>query len=260
MSSESLQAVRLDIFEGPLDLLLHLVRINAVDITDIPIVEITRQYQEYLDLMQEWNLEIAAEFLLMAATLIHIKSKVLLPSPPGIGDGADEEDPRDELMRQLIEHQQFREAVSRLREGEIAQQGTRFRAESIVAEFQDEFHLEVDLFDLVTAFRKILVDQEGAEELRVEPQPFPIEAAIRWLQERLPLRDRARLGKLFADLQTRYEKIAVFLALLELIRTRQVVAFQSDPGGDIFLIRREPETLTPAEAAPQSIETEETIG
>lgn len=259
MSHESPQPVRLEIFEGPLDLLLHLVRINAVDITDIPIVEITRQYEEYLDLMREWNLEIAAEFLLMAATLVHIKSRVLLPAGPGAIAGEDAEDPRAELIRQLIEHQKFRQAVELLREGEIDQQGTCFRPETSVAEFQTEYHLEVDLFDLVTAFRKILEEQERREDLHVAPQPFPIEEAIGWLRARLPETGRARLGDLFRQLPSRYMKIAVFLALLELIRTRTVVAFQAEAGGEIFLGPGLAATR-PAAPAPRPAETEDTIG
>ncbi|MBI4161884.1 MAG: segregation/condensation protein A [Acidobacteria bacterium] len=237
MTAESaLHPVRLEIFEGPLDLLLHLVRIQAVEITDIPIAEITRQYQEYLDLLREWNLEIAAEFLLMAATLVHIKSRVLLPAPPGEGPEAGDEDPRAGLIRELLEHERLHEAVARLRDWEASQAGTSFRPDGVLAEFDGEFLLEADLFDLLSAFRRILAEERcRGEPRRLEPQRFPLREAIGWLLERLRGEGGVRLGDLFRDLASRNEKIAVFLALLELVRTGKARVAQREPGGEILL-------------------------
>lgn len=250
---DSHHSVRVGIFEGPLDLLLHLVRINAVEITDIPIVEITRQYQEYLDLMREWNLEIASEFLLMASTLVQIKSRVLLPSP-SIPDGEGEtEDPREELVRQLLEHQKFQDAIIQLREGEKDQAKTRFRPPSAVLDFQEEFHLEVDLFDLLSAFKKILRESKGDQAAReIRRESFPIRSAMKWLLGRLPAAGKIRMGTTFRDLENLYKKIGVFLAMLELIRMGQIRAFQATSMGDIFICR----TTTPPQR-PKSPETAE---
>ena len=152
--------IRLQSFEGPLDLLVHLIKKNKVDVYDIPIALITRQYLDYLDLMQELNLDMASEFLVMAATLIHIKSKMLLPRPEtATGDPVEEEDPRDQLVRRLLEHQRFKAAAELLHERETIRnaQWTRpdARVEAIAGE-DYEPELEVDIFSLLSAFKAVL--------------------------------------------------------------------------------------------------------
>src|SRR5215475_6993271 len=151
--------IKLDVFEGPLDLLLHLIRKHEVDIHDIPIALITAQYLATIDLMQELNLDVAGEFLLMAATLIHIKSKMLLPRPEtaAAADG-EEEDPRDALVRRLLEHQKFKAAGALLHEREQLRAAQWLRPDQAVAALAgDEYEpeIEVDLFSLITAFQTV---------------------------------------------------------------------------------------------------------
>jgi segregation and condensation protein A len=147
--------VHLAAFDGPLDLLLHLVRVNEVDITNIPIVEITAQYDAYLDLMRDLDLEIAGEYLVMAATLIHIKSRLLLPPDPTLPEEASE-DPRAELTRQLLEYQQLKQATENLQAIDSVRSLIWTRGGSIPSEFEGEELLAVELFDVIAAFKKLL--------------------------------------------------------------------------------------------------------
>src|SRR4029079_5974043 len=154
-SSPDAYQVKLDTFEGPLDLLLHLIRTNEVNIYDIPIAMITEQYLKYIELMQELNLDLAGEFLVMAATLIHIKSRTLLPRPdPSQEDAGPEEDPREALVRRLLEHQKYKAAAELLHDRE-ARRGAQFgRPDASVARAAgDDYEpeLEVDLFTLISA-------------------------------------------------------------------------------------------------------------
>src|SRR5437763_11201608 len=152
--------VKLEMFEGPLDLLLHLIRKNEVSIHDIPIALITQQYLAAIELMQELNLDVAGEFIVMAATLIHIKSKMLLPRPEtAAGVEGDEEDPRDALVRRLLEHQKFKAAAELLHERETWRSAQWLRPDDRVAELAGEDYepeLEVDLFSLLNAFQAVL--------------------------------------------------------------------------------------------------------
>src|SRR2546421_1049731 len=154
-SSVDAFAVRLEQFEGPLDLLLHLIKKNELNIHDIPILLITQQYLEAIEFLQELNLDVAGEFLVMAATLIHIKSKMLLPRPETAAGGEEEEDPRDALVRRLLEHQKFKAAAELLHEREQVRSAQWIRPdESIAALTGDDYmpELEVDLFSLLSAF------------------------------------------------------------------------------------------------------------
>ena len=145
--------VRAGEFDGPLDLLLHLVRINDVDIVDIPIVTITEQYNEYLELMRDCNLEIAGDYLVMAATLMYIKSRMLLPPDPDAEEGED--DPRAELAQQLLDYQQFKQAAESLQAME-SRRSLIWTRDEVPAEYADEELLAVDMLDLLQAFRKLL--------------------------------------------------------------------------------------------------------
>src|SRR6187549_4022860 len=153
-------AVKLDQFEGPLDLLLHLIRKNEVNIHDIPISLITQQYLETIEMMQELNLDVAGEFLVMASTLIHIKSRTLLPRPdPAQDDAGLEEDPREALVRRLLEHQKYKAAAELLHDRETLRSAQFMRPDERVADAAgDEYEpeLEVDLFGLLSAFRGVL--------------------------------------------------------------------------------------------------------
>jgi segregation and condensation protein A len=232
--------VRLQNFEGPLDLLLHLIKTNEVDIYDIPIALITQQYLDYLDLMQELNLDVVGEFLVMAATLIHIKSRMLLPRPdPSQED--PEEDPREALVRRLLEHQKFKAAAEMLHEKEIERSAQWARPDGRLADVvgaAPEPELEVDLFSLMTAFRAVL---ERAGKRPIVPLPaehIPLEKRIAQLMERLSETEACGFDELFEDLQTRSGMIVTFLALLEMIRLKLIRVFQQGAFGPIRVYRR----------------------
>ena len=173
--------VRLQNFEGPLDLLLHLIKKNEVDIYDIPIALVTQQYLDYLDLMQELNLDVAGEFLVMAATLIHIKSRMLLPRPDPTQEDP-EEDPREALVRRLLEHQRFKAAAELLHEREIQRSAQWARPDGRVADVVGEApepEIEVDLFSLMAAFRQVLERARQRPRVLLPPEQIPIEDAHR---------------------------------------------------------------------------------
>jgi len=232
--------VRLPAFEGPLDLLLHLIRVNQIDIADIPIVEITRQYSEMLDLMRELNLDVAGEYLVMAATLVHIKSRMLLPPEPGAVPGAPE-DPRTELARQLEEYQRYRQAALRLAEAESELLRTWVRPASLVSEFEGEAAVVADLFSLLTAFRKMLESMGRHEQEALRRERISLLDRIHWILERLEGARRATFTALFEDSATLADLIVTFLALLELVRLRVIGAVQTERFGEIeILLLEEP--------------------
>src|SRR5262245_49595694 len=182
-------AVKLESFEGPLDLLLHLIKKNEVSIHDIPIALITQQYLDAVALMQELNLDVAGEFLLMAATLIHIKSKMLLPRPEtAAGVETDVEDPRDALVRRLLEHQKFKAAAGLLHEREQLRAAQWLRPDERVAEIAgDDYEpeLEVDLFSLLTAFQAVVERAKQRPKVLLPPEQISVETRIDQLFARL---------------------------------------------------------------------------
>jgi len=233
--------VRLEHFEGPLDLLLHLIKKHEVDIYDIPIALVTKQYLVYLDLMQELNLDIAGDFLVMAATLIHIKSRMLLPRP----DPAQEdplEDPREALVRRLIEHQRFKAAAELLHEKEIQRSAQWVRPDGRLSDVVGDLpepEVEVDLFSLVTAFQQVLDRAKQRPRVILPPEQIPIEARIEQLLVRLSTTDACGFEDLFADVQTRAGMVLTFLALLEMIRLKLVRVFQQGNFVAIRVYKRE---------------------
>jgi len=234
---------RLPAFEGPLDLLLHLIRINQIEITDIPIVEITRQYNQTLDLMRELNLEVAGEYLVMAATLLHVKSRMLLPPDP---DSLAEtlEDPRTTLVRQLEDYERFRMASRRLSAAEEEFLRTWVRPASRVAEFEEEATVVADLFSLLTAFRRMLDKLEKQEQVALRQDRISLLDRIRWLLDRLGEARRSSFTSLFETSASRSERIVTFLALLELVRLRVVGAVQTARFGEIeILLLENPERV-----------------
>ena len=215
-------------FEGPLDLLLHLIKKHEVNIYDIPIALVTQQYLDYLDLMQELNLDVAGEFLVMAATLIHIKSRMLLPRPDPTQEDP-EEDPREALVRRLLEHQKFKAAAELLHEREIQRSAQWGRPDGRVAEVVGEApepEIEVDLFSLMAAFRQVLERARQRPRVLLPPEQMPIETRIEQLLARLSETEACGFEELFADVQTRAGMIVTFLALLEMIRLKLVRVFQ----------------------------------
>jgi segregation and condensation protein A len=234
--------IKLQSFEGPLDLLVHLIKKNKVDVYDIPIALITRQYLDYLGLMQEVNLDVASEFLVMAATLIHIKSRTLLPRPEtAAGDLGDDEDPRDMLVRRLLEHERFKAAAELLHDRETLRgaQWTRpdARVEAIAGD-DYEPELEVDLFSLLSAFKLVLERARERPPVPLPPEEIPIEVRIEQLLERLSETDACGFEELFEDVNSRPQMIVTFLALLEMIRLKLVRVFQSAQLGAIRIYKR----------------------
>jgi segregation and condensation protein A len=241
-SSVDAFAVRLDNFEGPLDLLLHLIKKHEVDIYDIPIALITAQYLEVIELMHELNLDVAGEFLVMAATLIHIKSRTLLPRPETAAavEGEDE-DPRDALVRRLVEHQKFKAAAELLHEREQVRAAQWQRPDERVAALAGEDYepeLEVDLFSLLNAFQSVLNRLKARPKTLLPEEQVPIEVCIEQLLERLSEREACGFEALFADCADRAGLIVTFLALLEMIRLKLVRVFQSGSFGPIRVYKR----------------------
>jgi segregation and condensation protein A len=240
--------VRLLNFEGPLDLLLHLIKQHQVNIYDIPIALITQQYLEYLDLIAELNLDVMGEFLVMAATLIHIKSRLLLPRPDPSQDDPDE-DPREALVRRLLEHQRFKAAAELLHEKEIQRSAQWARPDERVAAVVGEApepEIEVDLFSLMTAFRQVLERARRRPRVLLPPEQMSIETRIDQLLARLSDTEACGFEELFADVQTRTGMIVTFLAVLEMIRLKIVRVFQSANFGPIRVYKR----AAPAAPAP----------
>ena len=245
--------VRLDNFEGPLDLLLHLIRKNEIDIYDIPIVLVTQQYIEYIELMKELDLDTAGEFLVMAATLIHIKARTLVPRPETGGeDPEEEEDPREALVRRLIEHQKFKAAAELLHERQTVRSAQWGRADERLADLAGEpfeRELEVDLFGLLQAFQSVLKRARARPGVPLPAAEVSIETRTRQLMERLANAGSCGFEDLFAGDAGRAELITTFLAVLEMIRLKLIRVFQSGSRGPIRVYRRE----TPDDA-PKPIE------
>jgi segregation and condensation protein A len=241
-SSADAVAVRLDNFEGPLDLLIHLIRTHEVDIYDIPIAAITRQYLDTIQLMQELNVDVAGEFLVMAATLIHLKSKTLLPRPEtSAGEEGVDDDPRDALVRRLLEHQKFKAAAELLHGREELRSAQWRRPDERVAEMAGadyEPELEVDLFSLLTAFQAVVERAKLRPRLLLPPEQVPVEVRIEQLLARLSEHEACGFDELFADVEDRQGLIVTFLALLEMIRLQLVRVFQAGSFGPIRVYRR----------------------
>lgn len=234
--------IRVSNFEGPLDLLIRLIRKNEVDIRDIPIVSITQQYLEYLDLMREINLDVAGEFLVMAATLIHIKSRMLVPRDKTADGAAEEEDPRDALVRRLLEHQKFRAAAEMLHDRETMRSAQHARPDGRIEEIAGapfERELEVDLFSLLQAFQSVLARRRELPHVPLPAESVPIEVRMRAVLARLSAAEPRRFEELFEGASSRSDLITTFLALLELIRLRQVLVLQAAADGPMQIHPRD---------------------
>jgi len=233
--------VRLEAFEGPLDLLLFLIKRNELDIYDIRIALVTVQYLEYLDLMRELDLDVAGDFLVMAATLIHIKSRMLLPRPE-VGVDEPDEDPRDALMRRLLEHQRYKAAAELLHEREVLWSAQLVRPDSRVADVAGDAYepeLHVDLFGLMSAFRGVLERVRQRPRVILPPEQIPIEHRIEQLLVLLGEVEGCGFEDLFAADASRAEMVVTFLALLEMIRLKLVRIYQPRPFGPIRVYGRE---------------------
>jgi len=228
--------VKLEIFEGPLDLLLYLIKRDELDIYDISIERITRQYLEYLQAFKELNIDVAGEFIVMAANLLYIKSRSLLPAdqqPPE--EEAEEDDPRWELIRQLIEYKKFKEAAAQLHDRALEQENIFARSGISTSDTFRPLRLgEVGIFQLINAFQNVIKRIEAREELQqIFGENFTVSDKIETILIRVSEGGTLKFSELFADMASRVEIVVTFLALLELIRLKQVRTIQADPFGEI---------------------------
>jgi segregation and condensation protein A len=248
--------VRIENFEGPLDLLLHLIKKNQINIYDIPIALITKQYLEYIEAMKTLNLAVAGDFLVMAATLLQIKSKMLLPVEEKEGDEEEGPDPREELVRRLLEYKAYKEAASRLDEREKIWQDMFVRGTATpVDSVPDELSLEhVSLFDLVDALHKILARGSGKRLIEIVPDHLTVRDRMNTILERLEAKESITFEELFEPASHRLVVIVTFLALLELIRLRVARVFQASLFGPILVSRAFSLVPDPAEVDTGNIE------
>ncbi len=229
--------VKLEIFEGPLDLLLYLIKRDEIDIHDISLERITRQYLEYLQAFKALNIDLAGEFVVMAANLIYLKSRSLLPvdqQPPE--EDVEEDDPRWELIRQLIEYKKFKEAAAQLHTRELEQERMFARDGGSVTALADApLRLgEVGIFQLINAFQNVIKRVEAREDLReIFGEHFTVSDKIEIILHRVAGGGRIQFSALFGDIASRVEIVVTFLALLELIRLKQIQAIQPTPFGEI---------------------------
>jgi len=227
-------------FEGPLDLLLHLIKVNEVDIYDIPIALITAQYLEYLDLMRELNLDIASEYLVMAATLAYIKSRMLVPTHQEAAEEEFGEDPRDELVQRLLEYQKFKQAAEQLGSKDILGRDVFARsAQEEIEEGEGSEEIEVSLFDLMEALREILKKVETQEKLLdFTREKISLKDKMIEILEKLKDVEYVLFEDLFSGSITRFEIIITFVALLELIKNQKTRALQIQAFGSIRVYQR----------------------
>ena len=248
--------VKLQVFEGTLDLLLYLIRKNEVDIYNIPVATITQQYLDYLNMMQLLDLNVAGEFLVMAATLMQIKSRLLLPAEERPAEEAEEEDPREELVRRLLEYQRFKEVARHLAALEWQRRHVFVRTgtpgDLPPASAEDAPHFEASLFDLLSAFSKVLTTVSKDQLYEIVRDEVTVEQKVQELLEHLAQRPSLTFEALFATSQTRIQIIATFLALLELVRLKEVSAQQDTLFGSIIIVRRA-ERLAPAGGATHDV-------
>jgi segregation and condensation protein A len=246
--------VKLEVFEGPLDLLLYLIKRDEVDIYDISIERITKQYLEYMEAFQVLNIDVAGEFIVMAANLLYIKSRTLLPKDQQMAEeDAEDDDPRWELIRQLIEYKKFKEAAGMLRSRE-AMQDQLFPRFPVVPELAPADNLlveEVGIFDLINAFQKILkrLDKDKPEDLReIFEENFTVGDKIDYLLKVTGGGVPVRFEECFAEAAGRAEIVVTFLAMLELIRLKQIRVRQENHFSEIWIERTD---AAMASAGPQ---------
>jgi segregation and condensation protein A len=226
-----------DVYEGPLDLLLDLIRKQDIDIYDIPIATITAQYLAYVERLRELDVNIAADFIYMAAVLIHIKSKLLLPRDPDAAPG-EQEDPRAELVNRLIEHEKFKSAAQMLLQKQQIEDAVW--SNPALKEFVDaegtEPEIAADVIDLVKTFQQIMERARSQPMMQVDEETVTVGQMIDYLRRRLSLEDRpVRLKQLLRNVSSRQTLVCMFLALLELVRLQAIQLRQEKMFGEILL-------------------------
>jgi segregation and condensation protein A len=249
--------VKFEVFEGPLDLLLYLIKKEEVDIYSVNLTKLASQFIEYIEMMREFDLEIAGEFLVMASTLMYIKSRELLPvdQQAQVEEEEDGEDPRWELIRQLVEYKKFKDAAAKLQELEAHQEGVYPRL-PIKPVFEEEKPLakpEVTIFDLLNAVNSVLKRFEKRDNPReIYEDKWSVSDKIEHIVKLMTTQTGVRFSELFEDATSRSEVVCTFLALLELIRLKQLVCAQSSDFGEIEIRKREVAALT--SATPEAAE------
>jgi segregation and condensation protein A len=243
--------VKFEVFEGPLDLLLYLIKKEEVDIYSVNLTKLASQFIEYIEMMREFDLEVAGEFLVMASTLMYIKSRELLPvdQQAQVEEEEDGEDPRWELIRQLVEYKKFKDAAAKLQELEAHQEGVYPRL-PIKPVFEEEKPLakpEVTIFDLLNAVNSVLKRFEKRDNPReIYEDKWSVSDKIEHIVKLMTTQSGVRFSELFEDATSRSEVVCTFLALLELIRLKQLVCAQSSDFGEIEIRKREIAALTSA--------------
>ena len=241
--------LKLDIFEGPLDLLLYLIKKEDIDIKDIPIAKITEQYLGYIEMMKLLDLDIVGDFLVMAATLMQIKSKMLLPPDPA-EVSLEQEDPRDELVRRLQEYQKFKEIADALKDKELLRRDffSRIEDEMRTRQMMDdakEIYFEANLFDLITALSEALkkVPEDVLHEIIKDE--FTVEQKIHDILHLLLDKSTVSLNELFEKARSRTEVVVIFLSVLELIRLKEIKVIQKKLFSEIEILRNKDNILPP---------------
>lgn len=245
--------VELEIFEGPLDLLLHLIKKNEVSITDIPIATITEQYLATLEVMETLNLDVAGEFLVMAATLVHIKSRMLLPLTEDEEDEEEGADPRAELVRRLLEYQRFKDAADQLEQRELLTRDVFVRSSVRMEEIPAPGFREVPVFELLTALKRVLdrLPKDVVHEVMLDK--VTVREKMTLLLDILRKQGRLLFESLFSSVETRMEVVVTFLAMLELVKVRAIKIFQEESTGPIEI-----EAAAGIDEAPAVIAMEDT--
>ncbi|MFH1191514.1 MAG: segregation/condensation protein A [Candidatus Omnitrophota bacterium] len=242
--------IHLDMFEGPLDLLLYLVKKDHLNIYDIPIAKVTQQYLEYINLMQLLDLNIVGEFLVMAATLMQIKSKMLLPAEE-LADLEAKEDPREELVKRLLEYEKFKQIAENLRQRETSQQEV-FKRPKIEEPMdgkppdKQEVYFEASIFDLINAFSQALKDIPREVFYEVIKDQYTVEQKVHDILHLLLVQTEIKLSGLFAKARSKMEIVVIFLAILELAKMKEIIARQDVEFEDI-IISRNKENIIPYE-------------
>lgn len=230
-----LYRIELDSFQGPLDLLLHLIKKNELDIYDIPIAEITKQYVSYLEVMRELNLDVASEFLVMASTLIHLKSRMLLP----VDEEEEEEegeDPREELIRRLLEYQKYKKAAEELGSRPALGRDVFARPEDEVTSPEEDTYIEASMFQLMDALQRVLTEADKRKPHEVTRESYTVEEGIGHIESLMTRQGSLRFGDLFAGHESRRQIVTIFLGILELIKRGRISAVQEDQNAPLRII------------------------
>lgn len=220
-------------FAGPLDLLLYLIKQEQANIFDIPIARITDEYLTYIRMMESLDIAVAADFLVMAATLIEIKSIMLLPREPGVEEDEEIEDPRRELVDRLLEYEKYKSAAQMLYERTTIEQAIFMRGQ--IESDENNAEINASVFDLLTVFQKIVARHKDEIKLEIEREEISLADMLKNLKKRIFKENELSLMKFFEEMHTRRELVTAFIAVLEIVRTESVKLLQSKTFGDIIL-------------------------